>query len=413
MPQPYVELPTTLYLDGLDTYARRYLKALTAYREGSVPLDHPAGQAKLEKALLDVAEALLFADGVVIKTTGDNVALVLLARAFGAHATAELIRRRRIEFAGSPSDAVAMVDPRGVREADGTPAPPGNPVVGSVHYDSMEPDIFKNGCIDGEAAAAVALRRHRAELSSSEAEIRELIRRATKHTRVVPPSRLKEVIERVGTAYADGSLTPLGLSAEIAREKNEYQDHEYVALITNVALVETMLDLELDQFQMPERWSAIRKFTTDMRSGQTVLRSVDKVTELRGLPDLRALFRDGVLQLSDVPQLCVHPATEGLRRWLWSQPDPRDTAAVCSQFVGEVSGQKSTSLLSYIARFGKVAAVTFLQDRVLDALHISPEIRPGVDVGFALLSAAALERFQRRPPQAFFDEILVPRLASE
>jgi hypothetical protein len=146
------------------------------------------------------------------------------------------------------------------------------------------------------------------------------------------------------------------------------------------------LELELDQYQMPELWPDIRQFTTEIATGGQVLRSVDSIMELRGMAALRSLFRDHVLRIEDIPRLCEHPATVAFRRWLWSKPDPRDAAALSRDFVGELSGRKSTTFGSYLARVVKVVGITIVQDVVLDAFGMPVAARRLADAGAALLS---------------------------
>lgn len=403
-----VAVPTTLFLDGLDTYVRRWLKARPEYHQQTLTLTQPGGESELQRATLDVAEALMLADGVALKITGENVVLGFLAKMFGPHAAAELIRRGAIEFVGQAKDAGTLVDPSSVKLADGSSQPPGNPILAMIDYGGFEPHVFCDGRIDGEAAAILALRRYQNEIGLADRELRELSRRTAKHTHAIPAERISEVAARVGNAYASGALAPLGLSPAIAREQNEYQDAAYAKLVRNIAHTETLLDLELDQYQMPELWADIRQFTSEMTSGSKALRSLDSILDLRGIPDLRSLFRDRVLRIEDVPALRTHPATVAFRRWLWSKPDPRDTVSVAREFVAELSGRASGKMQSYLLRGAQIASITILQDAAFEALQISAPARPMADVGVALLSDFALERFKRRPPSAFIDEVIQP-----
>ena len=404
----FVPLPTTLFLEGLDTYVRRRLKARGDYQAGALDLDQPGGELELEDATLDLAEALMLADGVALKITGENVVLAFLTRTFGANPTAELIRSGVIAFVGQGNDAAAFVDPSSATLPDGSAYPPGNPILATIDYAAFEPHTFRGGRFDAEAAAVLALRRYKGQLALTRTDMRTLSRRAAKHTYVVPPERLAEVAQRVGAAYASDALTSLGLSPAIARQKNEYQDAAYVRLISRIAHTETLLDLDLDQYQMPDHWVAIRQFTEEISTGTQVLRSVDSIMELRGFADMRSLFRDRVLRIEDIPTLRKHPATAAFRQWLWSKPDPRDGPALAHDFIAELSGQSGAKLQSYLMRSVRIAGITFAQDAILNALQVSSAARSAADAGVAILSEFAIEKFKRKPPSAFLDELIQP-----
>jgi hypothetical protein len=321
--EDFVPLSSVFYLDGLDAYVRRRLKALSSFlaRPGA-PLIAPGGGTEVEKAILDIAEALVLGDGVALKITGENTVLALLVRYFGAEAIRELIDRKVIMFVAQRHDAAYLQDSSARQLPDGSAVPPGNPVFAAIDYAGFEPDVFTGQAFDGQQAALSALQRHRAELGIDRSELRAMTRTAARHTRIVPFDRLSEITNRVGKAYSDGSLSVLGLSPDIAREKNEYQDHACVSLIDRIAYCETLLDFDLNDYQMPDRWEDLRTFTAQVTSGNEVLRSVDHIVRLRGVADIRSLFRAGVFAFGDVVRIREHSATKAFRRWLWEIPIP-------------------------------------------------------------------------------------------
>ena len=413
-----VAVPTTFYLGSLDGYVRGHLKSSAEYFASQsttvFTLDHVGAEAQLEGAELDVAEALMLGDGVALTVTGDNAVLAYLTRMFGVHATSELMRTHVIEFVAESHAPVFAVDPSAVRQADGSPAPPENPVSATINWASQEPKLFASGSFDAEAAATIALRRFERELGIDRRDIGELSRRAAKCTHVVPHDRVQNITSRVGAAYAAGNLESLGLSPKIAHDTNTYQNRSIVDLVARVLRTENLLDFELDQYQMPEQWADVLRFTSEVASGDHVLRSVDKVMELRRAADLRALFRDRVLKIEDIPKLRDHPATRAFRRWLWSQPDPADADAVVEGFLRSVTAADRTTVASYMRSGAMIAGIIVSQELALDALRVPPELRLTADaiVGTAahLLSDTALEKFRKRPPSAFFDQIIDPAL---
>ena len=62
-----LRFPTVFFLDGLDTYTRRWLKARQDFLQtAAAPLVPLGAQQELDQAILDVAEALVLGDGVAI-----------------------------------------------------------------------------------------------------------------------------------------------------------------------------------------------------------------------------------------------------------------------------------------------------------------------------------------------------------
>jgi len=402
-------LSTTLYLEGLDIYARRWLKSNASYSTKSLPLEQLGGESELEASILDLAEALIIADSVALKVTGENVVLALLIRTFGAHEVAELIRTRAIVFVGQTNELGHLVDPASLKHLDGSPVAPGNPMSVTFDFVSFEPSAYAGGRLDAEAAAANALRRYRAELKLGQSDIRQLLKWAPKRTSIVRPDRLKDALSRVGKAYADGALSPIGLSPDIAASSNTYQDLDFTRLVSRVAQTETMLEFDLDLYCMPDAWSDIAKFTIEMTSGKSVLRTVDHVMELRGFPDLRSLFKNGTLRFEEIRKLRLHKATASFRRWLWSKADPRDGDQIAREFIAEVSRTKQGGIAMAV-RAARVVGLSLLQDHLVGSVPLDEGGRLAVDAGLAVFSDFTIERLKRKPLTAFLDEIVAPAI---
>jgi hypothetical protein len=376
-------------------------------------LDQPGGKADLERVTLEIAEALMIGDGVALSIKGENAHLAYLVRMFGAHATSELIRRGAIEFVGEGDQPGFAVDPSTLRHADGTPVPPGNPLMVTFKWADREPEVYGTAGLDAEASATLALRRFAGELTLDRRDIRELSRRVAKRTHIVPLDPVSKVAARVSGAYATGDLECLGLSPKIARDTNVYQDKAVFDLAARVNRVENLLDFELDQYQMPEQWGDIANFTREASSGGEVLRSVDRIMELRHAADLRALFRDRVLRVEDIPTLREHSATKNVRRWLWSKPDPRDADAIVEEFLRDITDLAPATIRNYMTGFACVAAIIIVQDTALDALQLPPSVRIGADVAIGagkLLADSVIAKFKVRPPSGFFDQVIEPAL---
>lgn len=196
----FVAVPTTFYLSGLENYVRRHVKSQSTFFAPERPvlaLDQPGGEAELEHVTLELAEALMIGDSVALSVTGENVHLAYLARMFGAHETAELIRRGAIEFVGEGDQTGSLVDPSAVRQGDGTPVEPGNPVMATFKWAAREPHAYNEAGLDSEASAVFGLRRFATELGLDRRDSRELSRRTAKHTHVVPLDRVSKIVSRV------------------------------------------------------------------------------------------------------------------------------------------------------------------------------------------------------------------------
>lgn len=411
--EQFVALPTTFYLSGLDAYVRQNVKCYEAFFTAPstpVPLVRPGTEGTLEEALLDVAESLMLGDGIALSVAGENTALAYMVQLFGAEPTIELMKRRAIEFVGEASLPMYSVNPSQIRYADGSPVPPGSPpLMVRMDFKSKEGHAYNNRGLDAEASATLSLRRYAGALRLDRRDIRELARRAAKRTHVEPIERLGAIQSRISSAYVAGELAALGLSPKISQDTNTYPDEALFRLAARVQRVEILLDFELDQYQMPEQWADIHRFTEEATSGQDVLRSVDRIFELRRAPHLRSLFRDGVLRMHDVPRLRNHPATESFRRWLWEKPDPRDAERITEEFVREIACVDKSVAQKYIERVATVATVIIAQDRVLDSLALPPEQRIIADVGLGvaqLVAGDVIKKYRRRPPSGFFDQVI-------
>lgn len=264
-----VALPTTFYLGGLDAYVRGNVKCFQAYfasQAAPLPLTRPGTEAALNEHVLDISEALMLGDGVALSVTGENTVLAYLVRMFGARATVELMQRGTIEFVGEASAPGFGLDPSQVKQADGSPLPPGQPLMMQFVYSQAEPTTYDARGLNGRASAEMALRRYRDVLNLDRREVRELTRRAAKRTHVEPMNRVQVIQSRIASAYAAGELEPLGLSPSIAQDTSTYQDRDLSALASRVQRVENLLDFELDQYMMPDEWVDIHRFTEDATS---------------------------------------------------------------------------------------------------------------------------------------------------
>lgn len=87
--------------------------------------------------------------------------------------------------------------------------------------------------------------------------------------------------------------------------------------------------------------------------------------------------------------------------------DPRNGPEIARAFVLQVSGKRSKTVET-LFRAVRTATVTITQDLILEPMKLGPETRMLADVAGAIISDTAIEHLKRRPPSAFFDEVIEP-----
>jgi hypothetical protein len=131
---------------------------------------------------------------------------------------------------------------------------------------------------------------------------------------------------------------------------------------------------------------------------------------LEGMPSIPTLISSGAIGMKDIAKLRNHAATQDLRKWLWSQPDPRDAEAVGRAWLS----QMTTPPLKDRNWFKAVRLMSFsLFGGVLGEVVVGPPgfvggalAGAGLNQALGMLDSYGLDKLLTRPGPRRFAELV-------
>jgi hypothetical protein len=237
---------------------------------------------------------------------------------------------------------------------------------------------------------------------------------------LTPESSPGDAVNATTAAYAAGSLRDDGFNPDVEMSDLDADQRAKLATIAGRAFEGLVLvQGQYDLHESAKAWEALIKVYSDFPRNRDVSHTVQTVLSLEGLPNIRTMALHHVLTPGDVVRLRSAEATDEFRRWLWSQPDPRDAEAVGRQYLKVLSPKAHVADKSWfkVARISTITAGTTAAGAAVGTALAGPTgavVGGAISLGASLLDAFGIEKFLRgNNPRRFAEEELRPLIAQK
>jgi hypothetical protein len=310
------QIPNGLFAAGLDEVASLWLKKAVQKNKNQM-------RADVAYEMLRVAEALIISPRVTFRVYGENVVLSLLIKFFGKVKVRELIESCAIDFVLWNPTITYTDDQRiltqgvcPIQSGVLTSAPHSDPLVSaSTGLEGWCPEVPI-----GEKAGL-------AKLAASKT--------------FLPPGDLShKAVGLIVEAYQTGMLSAEGFDSTVEINKIDAPRRRRLAhLAERTAEACILLDRDLDVLENKDTWESLWTIIATLKSRGAIRDAVQEILKLERLPSIPSLILSGLITWDDVIAIRERSETQEFRRWLWSQPDPRDIPRVSEEYLKALTPQ--------------------------------------------------------------------------
>ncbi|WP_437953415.1 hypothetical protein WME98_24090 [Sorangium sp. So ce296] len=389
LPAAELRLPKALYTSGWSEIVELWHKKAAPEPPGTLE----AVRMAMAIEGLRTAEALVISPAVCNHVYGENVVLCRLIDGFGIAGVEQLLEEGALQFLlwrpmilywnkGQLIDA--QIDPLTSGNFE-TPA----------HSDPQ---------------ASVEMGLKGGWLDQAWPKVERLAKLAIERTHLPAQNVSHDAVAAVRVAYDSGALRRHGFDP--SRPRWELDDDERARLVRiaeDIAKGVVLYDCEFDFHESGASWEQLLRFREIVRAPNAA-RAVERGLMLEGVPSVPALITSGAIGIKEIAKLRNHPATQELRKWLWSQPDPRDAESVARAWLS----QMTTTPLKDRKWFKAVRLTTFsVLGGVLGAVVGGPPailagtaVGTGLNQALGMLDSYGLEKLLTRPGPRRFAELV-------
>lgn len=303
-------VPKSLFIKSVDDYASRHLKHTR-------PANIVQVRAEGLYEILRVAEGLLVSPKLTLKVYGENVVLAHLITVMGLKTVEQLLKEKAIEFILWDQIITYTSEPQ---------------MLSRGMFPLQSGTLTSSHNIDPFESAWLGLRWVNPPLLRSDK--RRIARLAAKHTFRPRPNLCHEAVQVVTRAYKQGSLAPLGFSAEV-----EFKDlsndalKQFSGLAEQALEVSALVDKGLDLYQGQDLWQIYQQLFAVIPTPDQVFQTVSSVLALERIPAIPTLLLKNVLDIRDLPKIRNLPEAKEFRQWLWSQDSVHDNNSVSEAYL--------------------------------------------------------------------------------
>jgi hypothetical protein len=386
-------LPKAMFFTGLDDLATKFLK-------NTRPTDERQIAAAIALEMASVAEAIIFSPKVTFKVYGENVVLSLLVKAFGTKGVQELLETDAIEFA-LWTPMVTYTDDEYVLGQGVTPIQAGvlqNP-------EHSDPKVSANAGLEGWCREL-----HRPE--------RRLLSKLASRKTYLPPKELSHrAVATVVDSYRVGTLNTMGFRNETPIHQIDAAQRRQLARLADSAVEACiLLDRDLDVFERESTWQMLVTLIHTYEARGILRDAVESVLDIERLPSISGLILSGQINWGDVLRIRRRRETKDFRRWLWSQPDPKDCSQISAEYVRQIAPKADIQYENWFkaARISAVSAA----GGVLGTLTAGPNggmtgaaVGTAVGTAVSLFDGIFLDKLLNKPsPRRFATDVISPLL---
>jgi len=394
-------LPKALYTTGFDEITQKWHK-----NPGAPDAILPAVRIAMALEGFSVAEALLISPTVCCRVYGENVVLCRLIDAFGVAGVEQLLEENALQFLLWRPMIVHLHANQTVTNEKG------EPVKNAI--DPLAPGNASTPA-HSDPQASVEMGLKGGWTTHPWTKLERLAGLAVERTHLPAANVPYDAVGAVRAAYDRGALRRTGLAPETPRhDLPDEQRAQLAKLAEDTAVGLVLCDLEFDLHESDWEWNRLLRFA-EIVSAPSPVASVQRGMALEHLPNVPALLATRVITFADVVKLRQHPATAELRKWLWSQPDPRDAEDVSRAWLAAIQHAPVKDRTWFkIARLTTLSAL----GAGVGALIAPDAVLPGIGVGAGIsgvIGAAdtfGLERLLSKPSPRRFAELIRGKVAA-
>jgi hypothetical protein len=394
LPAAELRLPKALYTTGWSEIVQYWHKDTAQRPPGALRA------VRIAMALegLRTAEALMVSPAVCNHVWGENVVLCRLIDGFGIAGVEQLLEEGALQFIlWRPALNYALKAP--LKGAQIDPLTPGN-------HDSPAHS-------DPQASVEMGLKG--GWLEQPWPKVERLAKLAIERTHLPAQNVPHDATDAVRAAYDSGALRRYGFDPSRPRwELDDGHRARLASIAEDIAKGVVLYDCEFDFHESGTSWEQLLRFGDIVRAPSAAT-GVEYGLTLEGVPSIPSLIRNGEIKMTDIATLRSHPATQELRKWLWSQPDPRNSEAVARAWLS----QMTTTPLKDRSWFKAVRLTSFsLLGGVLGAVAGGPPglvggtlVGTGLNQALGMLDSYGLDKLLTRPGPRRFAELVRAKAA--
>lgn len=390
-----LRLPKALFTTGFDQIAIDWHK-----NQNAPDSNLPSIRIRMALEGLRVSEALLLSPKVSFRVYGENDVLCRLLDMFDVAGVEQLLEEGAIEFVLWRGNVVHW---------NSEPRPEGVLPLAPL-------TLTTPAHCDPSVSNELGLKRWERKAWP---ELERLSKLATERTRILEERLPNVAIEAVYAAYKSGALIAHGFDPSRPLESLSIADAGRLSTLAHGILEGMlMLDSDYDLHESVDSWKALVAVYSRIAKDDRLVQTVEDVLRLEGLPSLKGMIKSGAIGFGDIVAMRANPATEEFRKWLWSQPDPRDAKAVSEAYLRQITNKKMVDKDWF--KVAKIIGMNVVQTGVGAGIGAGLAGVPGMIAGGALgaiMNAGetfGLDKLLRgASPRRFAEEVVRPRFAQQ
>ncbi|WP_437782467.1 hypothetical protein [Sorangium sp. So ce1097] len=392
LPPAKVRLPKALYTTGWSEIVEHWHKNMQPKPPGTLET------VRFAMALegLRTAEALVISPAVCNHVYGENVVLCRLIDGFGIAGVEQLLEEGALQF--------LLWRPMILYHNKG-------------QLDGAKLDPLTSGNLNSQAhsdpQASVEMGLKGGWLDQPWPKLERLAKLAIERTHLPAQNVAHDAVAAVRQAYDSGGLRRHGFDPSRPRwELDDDKRARLSGIAEDIAKGVVLYDCEFDFHESGTSWEQLLRFRQIVQAPNAAAPAVNHCLALEGVPSIPALIRGGAVEMKEIAKLRNHPATQELRKWLWSQPDPRDAEAVARAWLSQMTTTpmkdrkwfKAVRLTSFSVLGGVLGAVVGGPPGMAAGMAIGT----GLNQALGMLDSYGLEKLLTRPgPRRFADLVRV------
>lgn len=368
-------------------------EAVRPFRRTASPPSSEARQ-KLGSALLKAAEALVLAEGVQFKVTGENVVLGALVEFLGLDTVEAFLESSAMRFV-LWTPLILVVEPRSM-------PPESLPIVGGM-YASSE---FQDPHMSAEAGL-------RGWSSLNRRAVSRLAKKVAERTVLPSQGMTAQAIARTLSAHRDGDLRSIGIPDDLNIATITTPEKRALAAVASQLLeAAAMLSSKADLFAGQRTWGTLTSLCRRLHDEQGFIGISQETLRSERVPLISDLLLQGKLETGDLPAIRERQETKDYRAWLWEGiAQTTDVQELRDAYEALITGAPKSATETKIGRSVVNAAVSTLIGSAVAVMTANPALAAGAgmltNMAQNILDAFWVENIVReRAPRRFATDVL-------
>ncbi len=362
---------------NLNEFSRKYLV------KGN---EHPIRDAimfpsELKSVINEVAEQLLYHDGIAFKVYGENIPLAVLINSFGVKGIEHLLEQKAIEFVLWTPTVTYIVDDI-----------PGLLPLQSGSLNSMAHS-------DPEESATLGLNWMQHPLPRRTR--RYLVRKITKAYKLPDPGISAHAVEFGYQGYKDNIFAQFGLPNEKSLEKLGKAERAKLCSFSDECLELAILSsFKYDSIESKRLTALNRTELQRLHHAKVIENMADYIFKIENVPNFKELISQGVIDIKQMPKIRSHNSSVKFRSWISKFEGSTSSEDIVKEYLNSILDSKGV-FETLQGKFLKTLGVTALSGTVggliggeiglLVGVTASKVAESFIDLGLNLLDAYFFE----------------------